>query len=866
MEKAKKKRIKKIITWVSLALVVALLTAMPLIARQEAEADGPVASILSAEVTRGTISTALRGGGTISAETVEEVKLPSGVKITEFLVKNGQFVTEGTPVAAVDKVSVMTAIMEVSETMEYLREELEDARDEKVSSNIKATAGGRVKKVFAQKGEEVREVMLRDGALAVLSLDGLMAVKIEEHLPLTTGEAVTVTIGEADVTGRVESNLDGVVIITVEDEGYEIGAPVTVSTVDGQKLGEGTLYIHNAWKATAYTGTIETVSAKEEKTLSSGATLFTLKDRDYEGELRHRASQHREYEELLQELFQMYQSGVLTAPCDGEVEGVDEDSAYLLSAIPEGWVLAPLTNTVKEGEEKGWTVMLLSNETANYDPRCANNEGCTLSEENAVHGPNCITHCNGSAECGAKTHRSDCESVCTGTMECKATSHNPGCPLLCTKASVLGKCINSQYTNPENHHPDCIHSCTYGTRTTACQGTKHHALGCIEACKEADGLKKQCDATGEHKLSCIRACIEADTLGKCPATPNHSADCIEKCAGKLECTANKHIVSCPHYNLIYTAVAGIVVRTVEGKIEYTYESAEPVPAVKMGSGYVITAQPNPKTMVNGPAFVDAGGVKVSTGDIILIVTGKNASGTAIVKDKVILYARGSAMDGFDKDALAGMMGGFGGMGGFDISSMIGGFAGFGNYGAAAPEEEPLFDLEGDTLLTVTPHDKAKLFIAIDEKDIAKVSLGMKATVKVEALKGREFEAEVTNIALSGKNNGGSSKFSVELTLPMEEDMLSGMSASAVLPLEEKADILVIPAAALSQQGAKTVVFTGLDEKTGEPSKPVEVKTGATDGEHVEVISGLSEGQKVYYSYYDTLELDTSAEADKYTLR
>ena len=203
--------------------------------------------------------------------------------------------------------------------------------------------------------------MLRDGCLAVLSLDGMMAVKLEGSFPVTTGESLTVTLADGEaVTGRVESNLDGVVVITLEDEGYEIGQTVTVSSEDGQKLGEGPLYIHNAWKATAYSGTVETVSAREEKTVSSGATLFTLTDRDYEGELRRRAGQHREYEELLQELFQMYESGILTAPCAGEVEGVDEDSAFLLSAVPQGWTLAPLTDTVTEGQEKGWTVMLLS--------------------------------------------------------------------------------------------------------------------------------------------------------------------------------------------------------------------------------------------------------------------------------------------------------------------------------------------------------------------------------------------------------------------------------------------------------------------------------------------------------------------------
>lgn len=857
MDKAKKKRIKKYITWVVMVAVVALLAAMPLIARQEAEADGPVASVLSAEVTRGTISSALHGGGNLTAENVETVTIPSGVKIEGFLVKNGQFVTEGTPLAKVDKVSVMTAITEVSETMDYLREELENARDEKVSSSIKATAGGRVKKIFAQTGESVQEVMLRDGALAILSLDGLMAVKIEGKPELTTGESVTVTIGKEEVTGRVESNLDGTVVITVEDEGYEIGTAVTVSTSDGQKLGEGALYIHNGCKATAYSGTIETVNAKEEKTLSSGATLFTLTDRDYEGELRHRASQHREYEELLQELFQMADSGYLCAPCDGEVEGVDNDSPYLLSATPDGWVLAPLNNTAEEGGEKPYRVLLLNG--GDTQTECPGNDTCQLTDTDpAKHTGNCIKRCTLADNCGANVHYEDCLTNCTGAYNCKAKNHNPDCGSHCTQASTLGKCALSQYASAQ-HHPNCIHSCTYGTRETACKGEKHHALGCIESCKQADGLKTQCNATGEHKLTCVKSCIEADARGVCKANPNHSVNCIEKCDENLECTSNKHTVNCPHYNLTYTAVVGIVVRTAEGKIEYTYESAAPVAATKVGSGYVIAAQPNPKTMINGPAFVDTGGVKVSAGDIILIVTGKNTDGTAIVKDKVFVYTK-TGTGGFDMSGLTGMMGGF------DISSMLGGFSGFGSYGAAAPEEEPLFDLEGETLLTVTPHDSAKLLISIDEHDIAKVSVGMKATVKVEALKGQEFPAEVTRVSLSGSNSGGSSKFPVELTLAMEENMLSGMSASAVIPLEEKSGVLQIPAAALVQQGSRTLVYTALDEKTGEPASPVEVKTGLSDGENVEILEGLSEGQKVYYSYYDTLELDTSAEADKYTLR
>ena len=122
MDKAKKKQVKKVATWVLLAVMVAGLAAMPLLAKADAEAEGPVASVLSGTVTEGTVRTALHSGGTLQTEDIEDVNLPSSVKITEFLVKNGDTVTEGTPLAAVDKVSVMTAITSVTETMEYLQD------------------------------------------------------------------------------------------------------------------------------------------------------------------------------------------------------------------------------------------------------------------------------------------------------------------------------------------------------------------------------------------------------------------------------------------------------------------------------------------------------------------------------------------------------------------------------------------------------------------------------------------------------------------------------------------------------------------------------------------------------------------------
>ena len=63
-----------------------------------------------------------------------------------------------------------------------------------------------MKAVYAREGDSVRDVMLKHGSLAVLSLDGRMVVKVLCNLQLSVGETVTVTFENGtDTEGRVES-------------------------------------------------------------------------------------------------------------------------------------------------------------------------------------------------------------------------------------------------------------------------------------------------------------------------------------------------------------------------------------------------------------------------------------------------------------------------------------------------------------------------------------------------------------------------------------------------------------------------------------------------------------------------------------
>ena len=69
-----KKNIKRVIAFVCIVAVVALLAAMPLLAKEDDQEDGPKASIFSSTVSTGSINTELIGGGTLVAEgTPEEV-------------------------------------------------------------------------------------------------------------------------------------------------------------------------------------------------------------------------------------------------------------------------------------------------------------------------------------------------------------------------------------------------------------------------------------------------------------------------------------------------------------------------------------------------------------------------------------------------------------------------------------------------------------------------------------------------------------------------------------------------------------------------------------------------------------------------
>lgn len=809
MDKTKKKNVRRYILWGVLAVVVAGLAMLPALARQQDAQDGPVASVLEAEVKEGSVQAIVRGGGTLEAGDGEDIELPAEVKITEFLVKNGQEVKKGDPVAKIDKVSALTAVTEIRTSMAAVEKQMETFSDEKSASTVTAPAGGRVKAIYANPGDSVTQVLVEHGALALLSLDGRMCVTLTVSSQLIPGDSIPVTLDSGKtVTGRVESNLNGELTVTIADNGYAVGDTVTL-----EGLGSGSLEIHSPWLATAFNGTVSQVNIRLEQTVSSGGSLFTLKDTDYTAQRELLAQTHRDYEELLQKLLTWQDTGVITAPCDGLISGIDTDSTHLLAAEDE-----EITASLLNADGGDFRLVLLSQVTQT----CTGDDKCPLKGTDSGHQDGCPKACKHAAS----------EGVCT------ASEHFDDCIMACTRAE-----------NPEDcpatgaHHTDCIKACIETTQEHKCPATKYHYDGCIEKCTES-AVSGQCPAH-IHKQGCIESCISASTVGKCKAG-HHKADCIESCivshSADEPCPATKHKDGCYFQNAAYTGQIFKVVSVGSGTLVGYWDSTV-YDVVKTASGWARKdGQPFSTNNCVQADTISASG-NYQAGDVLLSVTvhkpGENDSSLGLVK----ISSGGSQMPGFDLSGLMGMMGGYS-MGGSTGSS-----------------QTQLYSLDGDVLLTVTPLDTMTVTIAVDEKDIASVKTGMTAQLAMNALPDETFEGQVTRVAQTGSGNGGSSKFDVEITLSRESDMLPGMSTTAQLTLYEKMDVLTLPVAALRDEGGKTLVYTGKDKKTGEPANPVEVTTGLSDGENVEILSGIDSGTTVYYSYYDTVTESDAVETE-----
>lgn len=195
---------------------------------------------------------------------------------------------------------------------------------------------------------------------------------------------------------------------------------------------------------------------------------------------------------------------------------------------------------------------------------------------------------------------------------------------------------------------------------------------------------------------------------------------------------------------------------------------------------------------------------------------------------------------------SGSFGSGGGSGAVSVSGVTS--AGVTSGGSSTSGSDADIETDEITVLTLSPEDTMTVSVTVDELDILSIQLGQGAAVTVDALEGEPVTGTVTGIDTTGTSAGGVTKYTVEVTVDKTEQMLSNMSASVEIVIEQTEDCLTIPEAALQQNGAATYVYTSYDRESGVLGGETEVTTGVSDGTNVEITGGLSQGDTVYYRY------------------
>ena len=156
-------------------------------------------------------------------------------------------------------------------------------------------------------------------------------------------------------------------------------------------------------------------------------------------------------------------------------------------------------------------------------------------------------------------------------------------------------------------------------------------------------------------------------------------------------------------------------------------------------------------------------------------------------------------------------------------------------------------------------------ISLNEVDIAKLSVGQKATLVFDAIDHLQITSEVAEIDAIGAVSQGVVSYNVKLRFDTQDDRVKpGMSVSAAIVIDIKQDVLAVPNSAIKTQGpvggrlgdAQGTHYVEILDQIGSqgvnpqgvasptPPRQQQVEIGIANDTFTEILSGLSEGDYV----------------------
>jgi len=149
-------------------------------------------------------------------------------------------------------------------------------------------------------------------------------------------------------------------------------------------------------------------------------------------------------------------------------------------------------------------------------------------------------------------------------------------------------------------------------------------------------------------------------------------------------------------------------------------------------------------------------------------------------------------------------------------------------------------------------DRLIILAQVDETDLSRIQLKQKVSVVLDAYRQQEIDGEVLEIAFEARTVNNVTVYDVRIVMRKIPDfMRSGMTAAVQFLVDERANVIRIPEAAIKRKDGKTIVYVaGARRDSKDPfelsgtDSAREVKTGISDGKMTEITEGLAEGEVV----------------------
>lgn len=149
-----------------------------------------------------------------------------------------------------------------------------------------------------------------------------------------------------------------------------------------------------------------------------------------------------------------------------------------------------------------------------------------------------------------------------------------------------------------------------------------------------------------------------------------------------------------------------------------------------------------------------------------------------------------------------------------------------------------------TVLVLGNFSKLNIAAPVSEVDISKIKAGQKVTITLDAFADKTFAGQVESVDTIGTSESGVVSFNAYITfIAPSSEIQPGMTATAVIQLDRKDDVVRVPNSAIQNQNGVSYVRV---MRNGQMSQ-VDVETGLAADDYTEIVSGLKEGDTVVTS-------------------